>query len=81
MGSAGVSTTEDHHVVAGQLALQAISCDALGSAFYAALLREMAFDVEAGGPTWELLGPYADRPFDDVLTPAPWRHPPRRARQ
>ena len=32
------------------------------SPFYARLTRLMAADVEAGGPCWELLGPYALEP-------------------
>jgi hypothetical protein len=32
------------------------------SPFYAALMELMAGDVEAGGPTWELLRPYAAEP-------------------
>ncbi|MBV8952423.1 MAG: DUF2332 domain-containing protein [Actinobacteria bacterium] len=52
--------------MADQLALQAVGCDALGSPFYGELLRRMIDDVLAGGPAWEVLGPYADRPFDDA---------------
>ena len=32
------------------------------SPFYAALLDRMLEDVEAGGPTWTLLEPYATAP-------------------
>jgi hypothetical protein len=53
-------------VVVGQLSLQATACEALGSTFYAGLLTHMAHDVEAAGPAWDVLGPYADRSFDDA---------------
>ena len=66
MGAPFVTSTEAHHRVAGQLALQGIACDALGSPFYGGLLRRMAVDVEGGGPTWDVLGAYAPRPFDDA---------------
>jgi hypothetical protein len=61
-----VSTTAARDVVAGHLSLQAAACDELGSPFYGRLLSHMAEDVEAGGPTWEVLRPYADRPWDDA---------------
>ena len=32
------------------------------SPFYAALLERMIEDVQAGGPTWALLQPYATEP-------------------
>lgn len=35
---------------------------AASSPFYAALMEAMATDVRDGGPTWDLLGPYADEP-------------------
>jgi hypothetical protein len=35
------------------------------SPFYAALLDRMIEDVRAGGPTWELLAPYAFEPVDE----------------
>jgi hypothetical protein len=35
------------------------------SPFYAALLDRMIEDVRAGGPTWELLAPYAFEPADE----------------
>jgi hypothetical protein len=39
---------------------QAIGCQVLGSPLYAELCRRAADDVEAGGPTWDLLAPHAD---------------------
>jgi len=38
---------------------QAVGADVLGSALYGELLRRMAGDVEAGGPTWDLLADHA----------------------
>lgn len=61
-----MSATDAAERVVGQLELQAVGCDALGSPFYGELLRRMIADVRAGGPTWDVLGPYADRPFDDA---------------
>jgi hypothetical protein len=37
------------------------------SPFYAALMDLMAADVEAGGPTWELLEPYAREPSTEYF--------------
>jgi hypothetical protein len=41
---------------------QAGWCDRLGSPLYGHLLREAADDLEAGGPVWRVVEPYADRP-------------------
>jgi hypothetical protein len=41
--------------VAGQLREQADACEAMGSPFYARLLRSSASDVEEGGPCWDIL--------------------------
>jgi len=53
-------------VVAGRARVQADACARLGSPLYAGLLREVARDVEAGGPTWEVLEPFAGWPRDSV---------------
>lgn len=45
---------------------QRVGCSGLGSAFYAGLLARMIADVEAGGPTWGVLGPHAVAPFTDA---------------
>lgn len=37
------------------------------SPFYAELMELMAADVDAGGPCWELLGPYADEPRSEFF--------------
>lgn len=37
------------------------------SPFYAALMRLMAADIEAGGPCWELLEPYASEPSTEYF--------------
>lgn len=39
--------------------------DSSNAPFYARLLRLMREDVEKGGPTWELLEPYADEPAEE----------------
>ena len=46
---------------------QALGCAKLGSPFYAALLNRITADVEAGGPTWNVLGPHSARPFEDAV--------------
>ncbi|HEV2309618.1 MAG TPA: DUF2332 domain-containing protein, partial [Acidimicrobiia bacterium] len=63
MGPAVVSDAAD--VVTMRLRGQAGYCDA-ASPFYAVLLRRMADDVDAGGPTWDLLGATADDPVGFV---------------
>lgn len=51
------------HVLAEWLRFQARACDYLGSDLYATLLTRAAEDVEARGPTWEVLrGHEADPP-------------------
>ncbi|HZR14053.1 MAG TPA: DUF2332 domain-containing protein [Acidimicrobiia bacterium] len=52
--------------VADECRLQAAGCGYVGAPFYEHLLLAMADDALAGGPTWDLLGPYAERPFDDA---------------
>jgi hypothetical protein len=51
----------------GDLATYKREIFAAESPFYAALMDAMAADVEAGGPTWELLGPYADQPSTEYF--------------
>lgn len=59
-------TDELRRKVADECRLQAAACRHLGAPFYEHILLAMADDALAGGPTWELLGPYARRPFDDA---------------
>lgn len=47
--------------------LEAVGVEEIGSPFYGALERQMADDVETGGPTWDLLQSRADLPTDDAL--------------
>lgn len=63
MGAAVVSEAAD--VVTTRLRGQAGYCDST-SPFYAVLLRRMADDVDAGGPTWDLLRATADDPVGFV---------------
>ena len=46
---------------------QALGCAKLGSPFYAALLNRITADVEAGGPTWNILAPHSARAFEDAV--------------
>jgi hypothetical protein len=48
--------------VAGWLRVEAAGWGEVGSPFYATLGRRMADDLEAGGPTWDLLGPGMSAP-------------------
>ncbi len=43
---------------------QAHACRSLGSPFYGQLLQLLATDARDQGPTWNLLGPHSDEPFD-----------------
>jgi len=43
---------------------QAGWCATLGSPIYADLIARAADDLEAGGPVWRAVEPYADRPFN-----------------
>lgn len=45
-----------------QLVAMADDVEQIGSAFYGVLLRHLAEDAAAGGPTLDLLGPYVDEP-------------------
>lgn len=53
--------------LAARLRTQAGHCDRLGSGLYAGLLERAAADVEAGGPTAELLRGHAEDPADSML--------------
>jgi hypothetical protein len=46
---------------------QARGCGLLGSPFYEMLLGHLIGDVEADGPTWDILGPYSGEPFDAAV--------------
>ena len=48
---------------AGRFAQQAEQCAHLGSALYDRLLRHLADDVRAGGPTWDIVATHADLRF------------------
>ena len=45
--------------LAGRLRWQSAGCKFLGSPFYGAILGSATADLEAGGPVWELLEPFA----------------------
>src|SRR6266566_2335442 len=49
------------------LHVQAYGCARAGSPFYAALLERIGADVESGGPTWNILGPYSAEPPDAAV--------------
>src|SRR6266446_1895997 len=49
------------------LRVQAYGCARAGSPFYAALLKRIGADVEAAGPTWDILGPYSAEPPDAAV--------------
>lgn len=61
----------DNPNLAGSLRLQAQGCTNLGSPFHGALLLLAAEDLEAGGPTADLMRPWADATlkalFDDAV--------------
>jgi hypothetical protein len=58
-----MATETAEQVLAGWLLFQARACDYLGSELYAVLLTRAAEDVEAHGPTWDVLrGHEADPP-------------------
>ena len=54
--------------LAGRLRWQAAGCRVLGSPFYASLLESANADLEAGGPVWELLAPFAGEPRESAVT-------------
>lgn len=45
--------------LAGRLRWQSAGCKFLGSPFYGSILESATADLEAGGPVWELLQPFA----------------------
>ncbi len=53
--------------IAEKLQWQADACRMIGSELYAGLLERAVEDVEAGGPTWELLHGHEDDPQFSVL--------------
>ncbi len=57
---------DPRRVIARRARTQAEGCGRLGSPLYAGLLRRIADDVEAGGPAWPVLEPFADWPGDSV---------------
>jgi hypothetical protein len=59
-------TSDGQALLATWLRGHAALCVDGPSPFYAALLDQMAVDVEAGGPTWALLGATANDPPDSV---------------
>lgn len=52
----------------GQLRWQAEACAALGSPFYAEILRRLADDAQAGGVTARVLAGHEDDPVDAILS-------------
>ena len=68
---AGAESTEarprDRANLLACLHVQAYGCARAGSPFYAALLERIGADVEAGGPTWNILGPYSAEPPDAAV--------------
>ena len=64
MGSPGaVSTADARAALIATLEKQQMGCAGLGSAFYATLLGHLIDDAAAGGPVWDVLGPYAETHF------------------
>jgi hypothetical protein len=57
----GVAADRDEW--AGRFLQQADACDELGSTLYGRLLRLLAADVAAGGPTWDVVAPQAGLRF------------------
>lgn len=53
--------------LAGRLRYQAGACEGLGSRLYAVLLSRAAEDLEAHGPTWEVLRGHEDDPGPSAL--------------
>jgi len=53
--------------IAAQLQWQADACRMIGSSLYAVLMERAAQDVEAHGPTWEILRGHEDDPEFSVL--------------
>jgi hypothetical protein len=60
-------TEAAEQAIAGKLRWQADACRMIGSPLYAAVLEAAAGDVEAHGPTWEILRGHEDDPEFSVL--------------
>ena len=74
MGSPGaVSTADARAALIATLEKQQMGCAGLGSAFYATLLGHLIDDAAAGGPVWDVLGPWSPPPDG-------WPRPTRRSR-
>lgn len=58
--------TDPHPKLLANIRVQAHGCRHNGSPFYGALFDAMALDVEARGPWWELLAPFAHESFGTV---------------
>lgn len=65
MNAAG---NDARHALARDLRALAPIRGAMGSPFYAVLERLLADDIDAGGPTWDLLEPHAAAPLDDAYS-------------
>jgi hypothetical protein len=68
VGATTVSDKDDREDprarMAGNCRRQALGAEVLGSPLYAEILRRMAVDVQAGGPTWALLADHAAAGLD-----------------
>ena len=66
-GDVTMAGMDARRVVADRVRTQADACSRLGSPLYAGLLERTALDVQAGGPTWQVLEPFADWPGESVF--------------
>jgi hypothetical protein len=60
-------TKGDRSTLAEWFRLEAVGVEEIGSPFYGTLERQIADDVETGGPCWDLLASHAHRPSGDAL--------------
>ena len=60
-------TQDDRTALAEWFRLESVGLAEVGSAFYGALERDLADDVEAGGPSWSVLESHAGTPVEDAL--------------
>jgi hypothetical protein len=60
-------TQDDRAALAEWFRLEAVGLAEVGSDFYGALERDLADDVEAGGPSWSVLEAHAGTPHEDAL--------------
>ncbi len=60
-------TADEREAIARRLRWQVEECRRLGSPLYAGLLERAAADVEASGPTWEVLKGQRDEPTYSVV--------------